>query len=86
MLVGILFSLSNALAVVTRDQESTTIGVDAARAIILGRDVMTVVEVTAFSGLWDSVVPAVAVLVALDLTLGAVAITRLRRATSSDVE
>jgi ABC-2 type transport system permease protein len=126
--VGILFSLwfvslSNALAVVTKDQESTiiganllqfpllfvssaflplaslpgwvqtvaqfnpvTYGVDAARAIILGRDVMTVVEVTAFGGLWDSVVPGVAVLLALDLVLGGVAIALLRRATSSDVQ
>jgi ABC-2 type transport system permease protein len=128
VVVGILFSLwfvslSNALAVVTKDQESTiiganllqfpllfvssaflplqalpgwvqtvaqfnpvTYGVDAARAIILGRDVMTVVEVTAFGGLWNSVVPGVAVLVALDLVLGAVAIGLLRRATSSDVQ
>jgi ABC-2 type transport system permease protein len=128
VVVGVLFSLwfvslSNALAVVTKDQESTiiganllqfpllfvssaflplqalpgwvqtvaqfnpvTYGVDAARAIILGRDVMTVVEITAFGGLWNSVVPGVAVLLALDLALGAVAITLLRRATSSDVQ
>jgi ABC-2 type transport system permease protein len=128
VVVGVLFSLwfvslSNALAVVTKDQESTiiganllqfpllfvstaflplsvlpgwvqtvarfnpvTYGVDAARAIILGRDVMTVVEVTAFDGLWNSVVPGVAVLVALDVALGLVAVTLLRRATSSDVQ
>jgi ABC-2 type transport system permease protein len=128
VVVGVLFSLwfvslSNALAVVTKDQESTiiganllqfpllfvstaflplsvlpgwvqtvarfnpvTYGVDAARAIILGRDVMTVVEVTAFDGLWNSVVPGVGVLLALDVVLGLVAVTLLRRATSSDVQ
>jgi ABC-2 type transport system permease protein len=125
--VGVLFSLwfvslSNTLAVVTRDQESTiiganllqfpllfvssaflpldslpewirtvatynpvTYGVDAARAIILDADVMTVVHVTRFEGLWNAVVPAVVVLLALDLLLGSVAVFMLTRATSSDV-
>ena len=134
--VGILFSLwfmslSNVLAVVTRDQESTiiganllqfpllfvstaflplavlpewiqtvatynpvTYGVDAARAIILGEDVMTVVEVTTFpatvagvefSGLWNTLAPALAILLALDLVLGAVAVYMLTRASSSQV-
>ena len=125
--VGILFSLwfmslSNVLAVVTRDQESTiiganllqfpllfvstaflpldvlpawirtvatynpvTYGVDAARAIILGRDVMTVVEVTRFAGLWNTLVPALVVLGALDLALGGVAVYMLDRASSSRV-
>jgi ABC-2 type transport system permease protein len=126
--VGVLFSLwfislSNTLAVITRDQESTiiganllqfpllfvssaflplaslpgwiqtvaqfnpiTYGVDAARAIILDQDVMTVVEVSAFGGLWDTVVPAIVVLVALDLVLGAIAVYMLTQATSSDVK
>jgi ABC-2 type transport system permease protein len=125
--IGILFSLwfvalSNALAVLTRDQESTiiganllqfpllflssaflplaalpewiqtvamvnpvTYGVDAARALMLDRDVMTVIEVTAFDGALDSVVPGVAVLLGLALGLGAVTVTLLTRATSSDV-
>jgi ABC-2 type transport system permease protein len=125
--VGILFSLwfvafSNALAIITRDQESTiiganllqfpllflssaflplaalpewiqtvammnpvTYGVDAARALMLDRDVMTVIEVTAFDGALNSVVPGVAVLLALALGLGAVTVTLLSRATSSDV-
>ncbi|PSP48370.1 ABC transporter, partial [Halobacteriales archaeon QH_7_69_31] len=125
--IGILFSLwfvalSNALAVLTRDQESTiiaanllqfpllflssaflplaalpewiqtvamvnpvTYGVDAARALMLDRDVMTVVEVTAFDGALNSVLPGVAVLLALALGLGAVTVTLLNRATSSDV-
>ena len=125
--IGVLFSLwfvalSNALAVLTRDQESTiiaanllqfpllflssaflplaalpewiqtvamvnpvTYGVDAARALMLDRDVMTVIEVTAFDGALNSVLPGVAVLLALALGLGAVTVTLLTRATSSDV-
>ena len=125
--IGILFSLwfvalSNALAVLTRDQESTiiaanllqfpllflssaflplaalpdwiqtfamlnpvTYGVDAARALMLDRDVMTVIEVTAFDGALNSVLPGVAVLLALALGLGAVTVTLLTWATSSDV-
>ncbi|WP_227353048.1 ABC transporter permease [Haladaptatus salinisoli] len=125
--VGVLFSLwfislSNSLAVLTRDQESTiiganllqfpllfvstaflplaalpewirtvagfnpiTYGVDAARAIMLGADVMTVVQVSRFDGLWNALVPALVVLVALDLVLGSVAVYLLRRASSSNV-
>jgi len=127
VVVGVLFSLwfvafSNALAVLTRDQESTiiganllqfpllflssaflplatlppwiqtfaafnpvTYGVDAARAFVLGEDVMTVIEVTAFEGALNAIVPGVAVLVALDLAFGAVAVYLLSRASSSDV-
>jgi ABC-2 type transport system permease protein len=123
--VGILFSLwflalSNSLAVLTKDQESTiiganllqfpllflssaflplnalpgwvqtfasynpvTYGVDAARALMLDRDVMTVIEVTAFDGALNAVVPGVAVLVALDVVFGAVAVFLLSRASSS---
>jgi ABC-2 type transport system permease protein len=126
--IGVLFSLwfvafSNALAVLTRDQESTiiganllqfpllflssaflplstlpgwirtfarfnpvTYGVDAARALMLGRDVMTVVEVTRFDGALNSVVPGVAVLALLAAGLGAVTVALLSRATSSDVQ
>ena len=126
--VGVLFSLwfvafSNALAVLTRDQESTiiganllqfpllflssaflplealpgwirtfaalnpvTYGVDAARSIMLDRDVATVIEVTTFEGALNGVVPGVAVLAALDLVLGAVAVYLLSQATSSDVK
>ncbi|WP_227375077.1 ABC transporter permease [Haladaptatus halobius] len=125
--VGILFSLwfislSNSLAVLTKDQESTiiganllqfpllfvstaflplealpewiqtvarfnpiTYGVDAARAIMLDADVMTVVQVTRFDGLWNALVPAFVVLVALDLVLGSVAVYLLQRASSSNV-
>ena len=63
-----------------------TYGVDGVRAIMLGEDVMTVLEVTAFGGLWDTVVPAVVVLVGWNVLLGAVAIGLLRRAASIDVQ
>ena len=123
--VGMLFSLwflalSNSLAVLTRDQESTiiaanllqfpllflstaflpldslpgwvqtfatynpvTYGVDAARSLMLDRDVMTVLDVTAFGGTLDGVIPGVAILLALDLVLGGVAVFLLSRASSS---
>jgi ABC-2 type transport system permease protein len=126
--VGILFSLwfialSNIIAVVTRDQESTiiganllqfpllfvstaflpldampdwiqvvatynpiTYGVDAARALMLDRDVMTVVEVAHFGGIWDTLVPAVAVLLVLDIVFGGVMVYLLNRASSSTVQ
>ena len=127
-LVGVFFSLwfialSNAIAVITRDQESTiiganllqfpllfvssaflplealpgwiqtvarfnpiTYGVDAARALMLDRDVMTVIEVTDFGGIWNTLVPAFGVLLVLDLVLGAIAVYLLTRATSSSVK
>ncbi|WP_266079375.1 ABC transporter permease [Haladaptatus caseinilyticus] len=126
--VGVLFSLwftslSNTLAVLTKDQESTiiganllqfpllfvstaflpldvlpswiqtvatynpvTYGVDAARSIMLDADVMQVIQVTQFSGPWNTIVPALIVLVALDLVLGSIAVYMLRRASSSNVQ
>ncbi len=126
--VGVLFSfwfvaLSNTIAVITKDQESTiiganllqfpllfvstaflplavlpgwiqtvarfnpvTYGVDAARAIMLGRDVMTVIEVTAFGGIYDTLVPAIAVLLALAVAFGSVAVYMLQRASSANVQ
>ena len=126
--IGILFSLwfvafSNALAILTRDQESTiiganllqfpllflssaflplealpgwiqtfarvnpvTYGVDAARSLMVDQDVMTVIEVSWFGGTLDGVAPGVAVLIGLDIALGAVAVALLSRASSSDVE
>jgi ABC-2 type transport system permease protein len=64
-----------------------TYGVDAARAIILDADVMTVIEVSlGYGGALDTVVPALAVLLALDLVLGGVAVYMLSRATSSKVQ
>ncbi|SDR30244.1 ABC transporter permease [Natronobacterium texcoconense] len=128
VLVAILFSIwftaiSNIVALVTRDQESTiiavnvlqfpllflssaflpvealpgwvqtvaalnpiTYGVDAARALMLNQDVMTVIEVTSFTGVWNTLVPALGVLLVLDVVLGAVAVYFLNQASSSDVQ
>jgi ABC-2 type transport system permease protein len=63
-----------------------TYGVDAVRSLMLGQDVMTVVEVTAFSGIWNALVPALAVLLVLDVAFGGVAVYLLQRAASSEVE
>ncbi|SFC20709.1 ABC-2 type transport system permease protein [Halobiforma haloterrestris] len=126
--IGILFSLwfvafSNALAILTRDQESTiiganllqfpllflssaflpletlpewiqtfarfnpvTYGVDAARSLMIDRDVMTVIEVSWFDGALNGVAPGIAVLLGLDLVFGAIAVYLLSRASSSDVK
>jgi ABC-2 type transport system permease protein len=126
--VGILFSLwfvalSNSLAILTKDQESTiiganllqfpllflssaflpldalppwvqtfaqfnpvTYGVDAARSLMLDRDVMTVIETDAFGGTLDGVVPGIAVLLGLAVVLGAVAVVLISRASSSQVQ
>ena len=62
-----------------------TYGVDAARALMLGRDVMTVIDVTAFSGIWNTLIPALVVLGVLDFVLGAAAVAFLNRASSSQV-
>lgn len=62
-----------------------TYGVDAVRALMLGQDVLTVINVTAFSGIWNTVVPAVVVLGVLDLVLGGAAVILLRRVSSSQV-
>lgn len=51
-----------------------TYGVDAARAVMLGKDTMTVFETTAFGGIWDTLVPALGVLLGLATVLGTVAI------------
>lgn len=62
-----------------------TYGADAARAFVLGRDVLQVFEFTAFSGRWNTVVPAVAILLVVDVLLGAVAIYMLHRASRAAV-
>ena len=128
VVMGVLFSLwfvalSNIIAIVTEDQESTiiganllqfpllfvstaflplsalpgwiqtvarfnpvTYGVDGARALMLDQDVMTVIEVTRFGGIWDTLVPAIAVLAALDLVLGGLMVYLLNRVSSSSVK
>lgn len=62
-----------------------TYAVDAIRALLLGRDVLTVLEVTAFGGVADTLVPAIAVLLGLTLLTGPVAIVLLSRAGRSTV-
>ncbi|MFB6298185.1 MAG: ABC transporter permease [Salinirussus sp.] len=62
-----------------------TYGVDAARALMLDADVMEVLAVTGFGPLGNTLVPALAVLVGLDLLFGGVAVYMLRRASSSKV-
>jgi len=62
-----------------------TYGVDGARALMLDQDVMTVIEVTQFGGIWNTLVPAVAILLALDVVLGGVMVYLLNRASSSSV-
>lgn len=63
-----------------------TYGVDAIRALMLGQDVSTVFDVTVFGGLWNTLAPAVAVLVAFALVLGAVAVHLLNHASRAEVQ
>lgn len=63
-----------------------TYGVDGVRAFMLGRDVMTVFDVTAFSGLWNTVVPAVTALVGFNVVLGGIAVRLLNRASRAEVK
>lgn len=63
-----------------------TYGVDAARSLMLGQDVLTVIDVTVFGGIWNTLVPALAILLVLDLVLGGLAVHYLNRASSSQVD
>ncbi len=63
-----------------------TYGVDAARSIVFGKDVMTVIDVTNFTGMWNTLVPAILVMLFLSLIFGAIAVLTIRRETSSDVD
>jgi len=63
-----------------------TYGVDAARSLMVDRDVMTVIEVEWFGGTLDGVAPGVAVLIGLAVLLGGIAVYLLSRASSSDVK
>ena len=77
--ISVLPSWMRAVATVN----PVTYGVDAVRALMLGQDVLTVIDVTAFSGIWNTIVPALAVLGVLDLALGGIAVVLLRRVSSS---
>jgi ABC-2 type transport system permease protein len=63
-----------------------TYGVDGIRALMLGQDVMSVFEVTAFTGLWNTVVPATVVLLGFNLVLGGIAVSLLKRASRAEVQ
>jgi ABC-2 type transport system permease protein len=62
-----------------------TYGADAARALVLSQDVSQVFEVTAFGGMWNTIVPAVAILVVVDVLLGGLAVFMLQRASRAAV-
>ncbi|WP_330632701.1 ABC transporter permease [Halocatena halophila] len=63
-----------------------TYGVDALRALMLGQDVLSVINVTAFSGIWNTIVPAIVLLGVLDIVLGGIAAVLLHRVSSSQVD
>jgi len=63
-----------------------TYGVDGIRALMLGRDVMTVFEVTMFADVWNTVIPAIAVLVGFTVLLGGTAVALLKRAAKAEVQ
>ncbi|WP_311172181.1 ABC transporter permease [Halobellus ordinarius] len=63
-----------------------TYGVDGIRALMLGQDVMSVFEVTAFTGLWNTVVPATVVLLGFNIVLGGIAVVLLKRASKAEVQ
>ena len=53
---------------------------------MLDADVMTVLDVNAFTGLWNAVIPGAAVLVVLDIALGSIAVYLLTQASSSSAQ
>jgi ABC-2 type transport system permease protein len=53
---------------------------------MLGQDVLSVFEVTAFTGLWNTLLPSLAVLAVFNLVLGAVAVRLLARASRAAVQ
>lgn len=61
-----------------------TYAVDAVRTLVLGEDVMTVVTVTRFGGMYDTLVPAFAVLVGLNVVFGGITVALLSRASSAE--
>ncbi|MFB6182778.1 MAG: ABC transporter permease [Candidatus Nanohaloarchaea archaeon] len=63
-----------------------TYGVDAARAIILEKNVSTVLDVSMFSGMWNTIIPSIAILLVYILVLGAIAVYTIKRETSSEAK
>lgn len=63
-----------------------TYGVDGIRALMLGQDVLSVFDVTAFTGFWNTVLPAGVVLLLFNLVLGGIAVGLLNRASKAEVQ
>ncbi len=63
-----------------------TYGVDAARSLMLNADAASVFSASGFGPVWNAVLPAVGVLLALDLLFGGIAVAMIRRASSSKVQ
>jgi len=63
-----------------------TYGVDAARSLMLNADAASVFSAGGFGPVWNAVLPAVGVLLVLDLLFGGVAVAMIRRASSSKVQ
>ncbi|QIO23220.1 ABC transporter permease [Haloarcula sp. JP-L23] len=63
-----------------------TYAVDAIRALVLGEDVMTVITITQFGGMYDTLVPAFAVLAGLNVVFGGITVVLLSRASSAEAE
>jgi ABC-2 type transport system permease protein len=63
-----------------------TYGVDAARSLMLNADAASVFSASGFGTVGNAVVPAMAVLLALALVFGGVAVAMIRRASSSKVQ
>ena len=63
-----------------------TYGVDAARSLMLNADAASVFSASGFGPVWNAVLPAMSVLLALDLLFGGIAVAMIRRASSSKVQ
>lgn len=62
-----------------------TYGVDGIRALMLGEHTLSVFEVTAFSGIWNTLVPVIGLLLVLDILFGSIATYFLNRASNAEV-
>lgn len=56
-----------------------TYGVDAVRALVVGRDTLTVTTVNQFGGIYDTLVPAVGVLVLINVLCGGITVSLISR-------
>lgn len=63
-----------------------TYAIDAVRALVLGREASSVLAVSRFGGMYETVVPSVLVLLALNVAFGGVTVALLRRASRGTVD